>query len=486
LPSITGIELGSDSCVLVRARPRAGRAEVSSFHVIERADWAAHVGNIATELRAQRRSKRFPRHGRVVAWALAEPARRSDPAVRSLLAPLLAAGFRIQHVLTPPEALAEIARTRPQDPGTTGAWMALNAQGAAIAIVRDGLLLFGRTFAWKYSFGAVGPRAEMLQRYSLVSHLAPELRRGIALVRSSHGAIVERAITCGDLPDLRSLTMPLIEELDLEVDTLDSTEGLHAVGRARSDRFAEFAPVLRLATAAATAHVRDGGRTPHVSRILRVAAAAVIITTAGWLAYRYWPEAPARPVADRVATVPLPTPTSGTSPATPPQVRDAVSASGTAAPAITAVPPTTRVSTPETPVAVTPPAPLAPRQSQTPVPPAAASPGVEVAAEAPIATPAPLHSRPSTDPPAVESARARADTSRRKPVPLKDAVPSVDSILISQDRRLAIVEGRILSVGDRVGPRVVVDIERDAVVLQEPSGHQIRILLRPEPGAQWG
>jgi hypothetical protein len=161
---MTGIELGSDSCVLVRARPQSGLAEVSSFHVIERADWAAHAGNVATELHGLRRSKRFPRQARVVAWALTEPARRSDPAVRSLLEPLRAAGFRIEHVLTPPEALAEIARTRPRDPGTAVAWMALNAQGAALAIVRDGQLLFGRTFAWKYSFGAVGPRAEMLQR----------------------------------------------------------------------------------------------------------------------------------------------------------------------------------------------------------------------------------------------------------------------------------------------------------------------------------
>jgi hypothetical protein len=455
---------------------------------MKRSEWSAHAGNIAAELRAQRRSKRFPRQARVVAWALAEPARRSDPAVRLLIEPLLEAGFLIQHVFTAPEALAEIARTRPRDPGTAVAWMALNAQGAAIAIVRDGQQLFGRTFAWQYSVGAVGPRAEMLQRYSLVSHLAPELRQGIARVRSGHGAVVERAITCGDLPDLRSLTMPLIEELDLEVETLDSTEGLDPVGRARSDRFAESAPALRLATAAATARAVDGRRTQQVRPILRIAAAAVIITTGGWLAYRHWPQAPARPVVDHVATVPPPTPTSGTFRATPPPARDAVPSSGPVAPAITAVPPPTRVSPPETSVAVTPSAPsppLTPRPSETSVPSVAASPKVEVAAEPPIIAPAPLHSRPSADVPAAEPATAGHEGARRKPVPLKDPVPSVDSILVSQDRRLAIVEGRILSIGDHVGPRIVVDIERDAVVLREPSGHQIRILLRREPGAQW-
>ena len=40
------------------------------------------------------------------------------------------------------------------------------------------------------------------------------------------GAPVDAVVTCGNLPELRSLTMPLIEELDVEVETLDSLEGL--------------------------------------------------------------------------------------------------------------------------------------------------------------------------------------------------------------------------------------------------------------------
>jgi hypothetical protein len=54
----------------------------------------------------------------------------------------------------------------------------------------------------------------------------------------------------------------------------------------------------------------------------------------------------------------------------------------------------------------------------------------------------------------------------------------VDSILIDQDRRLAVLDGTIVTIGDAVGPRVVVQIERDAVSLREPSGWIVRIPAR--------
>jgi hypothetical protein len=67
-------------------------------------------------------------------------------------------------------------------------------------------------------------------------------------------------------------------------------------------------------------------------------------------------------------------------------------------------------------------------------------------------------------------------------VPLKDPLPRVDSILIDQDRRLAIVDGAIVTVGDAVGPRVVMQIERNAVILREPSGLVVRVTMRAKPG----
>ena len=42
-------------------------------------------------------------------------------------------------------------------------------------------------------------------------------------------------------------------------------------------------------------------------------------------------------------------------------------------------------------------------------------------------------------------------------------------------RRLAIVNGRIVGIGDRVGDFTVAGIERDAVVFLAPSGGRLRV-----------
>jgi hypothetical protein len=64
-------------------------------------------------------------------------------------------------------------------------------------------------------------------------------------------------------------------------------------------------------------------------------------------------------------------------------------------------------------------------------------------------------------------------------IPLKDPLPKLDSILIDQDRRVAVISGRRVGVGDPVGPRVVLRVEQDAIVLREPSGLAVRVELRP-------
>jgi hypothetical protein len=75
--------------------------------------------------------------------------------------------------------------------------------------------------------------------------------------------------------------------------------------------------------------------------------------------------------------------------------------------------------------------------------------------------------------------RATAQSPAAPRVPLKDPLPKIDSILIDQDRRLAVINGRQLAVGDAVGSRVVLQIEQDAVVFREPSGLAVRVELRP-------
>ena len=109
--------------------------------------------------------------------------------------------------------------------------------------------------------------------------------------------------------------------------------------------------------------------------------------------------------------------------------------------------------------------------------PAAAMPGD--AAVDPLTIPAP---------PAIDLASAPAwrrdpflfgDETRsvaRPAVPAPAAArPSVRTILYSAGRRLAIVNGRIVGVGDAVGDYTVSDIEKDAVVFRASSGDRLRV-----------
>ena len=53
--------------------------------------------------------------------------------------------------------------------------------------------------------------------------------------------------------------------------------------------------------------------------------------------------------------------------------------------------------------------------------------------------------------------------------------PAVRTILHSATRRLAIVDGRIVGVGDTVGDYTVADIEKDAVSFTAASGGRLRV-----------
>lgn len=577
----TGIELGPDSCVLVGVRAGRGTANLFALHTIEPGAWPAHDVALATALRDARRKNRLPRRARVVAWGLPQSASPDDPMTRAALRPLLSAGFKIDSVLHPPEALAALASLRPRTAdGTAVAWLALNMHGAAIAIVAHGELLFSRTFDWRYQHGITAPKAQMLQRYSLVSQLAPELRRGIESVRASRGIRVDTAVTCGDLPDLRSLTMPLIEELDLEVETLDSLEGLRLTGRARNDRLVEAVPALRLACAAAVTPDTRRGRS--LTPLLRAAAAVLIVSGVGWLGYAWWMGPGVRPANTATApqqqarTEPMPqaraTPSQQPRTAPPPPTGDAIPQTRAATPTVPNVPRATPTSTApvsqirplpppvvkdtqpvSAPVAQTkvPPASTQPKQvpppaappksvtatpnrntapppvtrsvtptpsgtrkpappssvPSTPAPPPPATsappatpprptpeiPGSTIPQATPTGTvalapiiPAPPVSSSTVSPAATEKRASdrtpAADVTqpppRRRLTPLKDPLPRIDSILIDRERRLAVVNGEIVGVGDAVGPRVVHQIEREAVVFREPSGFDVRVPLR--------
>ena len=420
MASITGIEICPDSCLLTGIHPlRGGDTEVFALRRLEGPYWPTNDQLIAQSLSTIRESERLPRHACVVAWEFDNSDAPEHPVRADVLRSINAAGFHVDSVFPPSRALLRLAMTRQRTSRDVAvAWLAINTCGAAIAIVRGTKLLFERTIRWNYQPDLKTGRAQALQRYLLVARLAPELSHGIDVVRAEYGLPVDLAVTCGDLPELRSLTMPLIEELDLEVETLDSTDGLRAA-RDGMEGFAESAPAMRLAIAA-TLETIAASRRDSIVRALFRAAAVIGLVVAAWAGYAYWSgtRAPSQPREATLESAPRPIATQGRR-----------------------VP--NRATTPEPSASEE-----RPQQSES------ASTDRNTAA----ASPAPQQ-LPTTP-------------------PLKEPLPRIDTVLIDRDRRLAFVDGRVVAVGDTLGSRVVIGIDSDRVVLREPSGRTVTVRVR--------
>ena len=439
MPRLTAIEFSEDTCVVVRVSTRGTSTEVTGVDILDPAAFS-DTESFTDALRQLRTSGRFPRRARVVLWGLEDGAVPSDPGVSSRLEPIVNAGFRIERVVSPCNALAVLARIRVPKPESATIWLAVDPHGVAIVAVRPGELLYSHALPWDSSIGAVGSQARLLQRYSLVSFLAPHVRRAMDVARGKAGGL-DAVVICGTFPDLRSLTMPLIEELDIEVETLDSLSGL-IIKPSLRERLTELAPVIRIACAGALARptrprrpmVEDDRRPAWLPLAAALTLIAIAVIAGLLLIPRYFRSA----------------------------------AQGSRSPDV-------RVA----------------RESPKPQPPMAApaSRPREVPQSQPVRPPAPeertqpTSGRSPSTPPRVQSRDAkplhgpssRADTSRSRP--LKDPLPHVTTILVSADRRFAMVDGRIVSVGDRVGQRTVTAIEPHVVVFREPSGVQIRVGL---------
>jgi hypothetical protein len=278
----TGIELGPYHCVLVRAARRGLRPTVSAASVIGPAEWSGDRESLAAIARASRSANRLPARARVVAWATGE----------SALAPLVEAGFEIEEVLSPPEALLRLARARGLGTGADAiAIVSVNTHGAAIAIVSGGELVSSRTFDWPLGAPIALGRSDLLDRYLIVSQLAPQLEHLIELVRPVYGARVGSVVTCGNLPDMRSLSMLLIQELDIEVDTLDSIELLD------SEEAVSSVTAVQLAAAVAVqAEDPESSPTAGASAIRSSSAALAIVLSAAWAFLQLPGTSPATPL----------------------------------------------------------------------------------------------------------------------------------------------------------------------------------------------
>jgi hypothetical protein len=420
---LTGIEIGPDYCTLVGVRRHRGAVELRGVRVLGSGEWPSDHQARVERLRAVRSTSGFPRDCVVVIW---DEAAAIEP---SPLEALSEAGFRARHLSTPTDALAALARTTPRPTGSQGtAWLALNTNAGAIAVVLNGVLLYSKSFEWAIAAPDERRNAHLLRRYLRVAQTVTELRRAMQAVEDSQHVRVDTVVTCGNFPDLRSMTMPLIERTDLEVETLDSTTGLEFGDRL--EELLQVAASIRLAAAAAVTQT-DEGRPPGIGRAAGVAVAVTLAAVAVWWSYSQRSQAPA-------VTAPGASPSPGvvSMRSGPGEVPEIASSRG---------------STP------------AVDEPGVPVPPADSS-----------AAPAP---RPSEGEPAATSGRVggpEAGVRRRAGEPL----PVVEGVLIAPARRLAVVGGDVVEEGDVVGSRRVLRIEADAVVLRDATGRDVRVPVR--------
>ena len=460
MSGVTGIELGPNYCVLVRGGRPGSHRTVSAAAAIGPSAWPHDRHALVERLGEARTREGLSSRARVVSWRHGHaPAAASSPDAVAMdeaaLAPLIEAGFEIVSVLSPAQALARVVRARQvgAPAGTAVAALSLNSHGAAIAIVSGTEVIHSRNVEWSLGttfVGKRGARSELLDRYLLVAQLAPQLQHDIDLVRPVHGVTVTSVVACGNLPDLRSIAMLLIEEMDIEVETLDSAE-LFDPGVAPAT-FADSVASLQLAAAVASGENRvpvhaESAPTSETSdppvehapkrfwpgaRLQSLAAVAVFAFCTTWSMIQVASSSPARPIF--------------------PNGIDSI-------------------------VAEAVPVPVGNREGQPELRPEATSGRLDAVSSG-IAPSVPASGRRA----AVHEPAIGRQGSRRIPGQISPGglpLPSVDGILIAGSHRLAIVGGTVVAAGDPVGTRAIARIERDGVVLREPSGREIYVAIRP-------
>lgn len=305
---VLGIELGHSRCVLVLVDDRRGThggARAARHHVVRYEDPVS----LARELRRLRVQLRLPRRARVVVWpgssdsgvtpadkpAADAPFAPSAWSLRERLRPIVRAGFRVSGALTPAQAVAALASL---DGGpAVAAGLAVDERGGAIAVVSGDAALLSRELTWKIP--APPPGAPLVDRYAFAAQVAPHLGEAMAAVRRSHAARVERVVLCGSAPALRTLAAPLIEELDVEVETLDGPGAVAADGDADEVAAVQIAAGAALAPPGFAALPRpDRSRGLTLARVMLGAAAAAAVIV---LVLLFWPapqaSTPRRPAA---------------------------------------------------------------------------------------------------------------------------------------------------------------------------------------------
>ena len=292
---LLGIELGPRRCVLVLVEDRretGGTLHATARHVVKYEDPV----RLAESLRRLGAEARLPRRARVVIWpgsgdsgvtpvdsASAAPDFRPGVwQLRERLRPLVRAGFRVDAALVPTEAAAVLASLGSASPAAV---LVVAPEGGALAIVSGGRSLFSRELSWK--FAPPAEDASLVDRYAFAAQVLPLVSHAMGLVGRRQGVRVDRLLLCGSAPNLRMLAAPLIEELDVEVETLDGVGGIQGHD-ADPETWAGFQLAAAAAVAPEEAGIVEGLSRPVLTpvRIFAGAAAAAVVIL---LVLLFWP-----------------------------------------------------------------------------------------------------------------------------------------------------------------------------------------------------
>jgi hypothetical protein len=404
-------------------------------------------------------------------------------ALDAALAPLVGAGIRIDTVLTPAAALLSVARMRRLVDGTEPstedeAFVALEESVGCATLIRGTTMLAARTLPWGY-VDERGGRRLLRPRQEIATRLAGDLAEFVSAARRDPGSLAQISV-CGGVPDLRSMSAQLVERLDVEVEPLDMLFGIDPAGLpASTEPFGDRVAELRLAWAAA-ADARPAidlfrARRYRAARKYgsRAAIAAGIVAGlgVGWLVQDRWAPALPRSAAPRRNVVEQVRPSQPAFTAdrpAPPPVASLPTGLTAQAPAVL---PASNASEP----AVPPPAPLPIRTASVPdvVP---ASTGGQPAPTGPE----PVRSVETTAPPPAAASQGlrSAGPSATRPRPVDVPLPfeaSLSTILFGPERRLAIVDGRIVGEGDEIKGAQIVEITPTSVLLRDAQGRLRRL-----------
>ena len=410
--------------------------------------------------------------------------------------PLYDAGIRVQTIVTPAVALGSLARLRRNisTPDALELYVALEERATCIALTRGRALMASQTrdrgFINEFSAN-LQPRG----RDEIADWLTQAIRDFLDAIGAAPTDITQVCLS-GGLPEMRSMTALLMERLDVEVEPLDSLFRIDAQQLPEpADEFRERGAELRLAWAAAADSppslnlLRARQRQVSKTWLTRgaVAAGAVAALLVGWRVQQsaWWKTTAPRPAATIVpaastepARPPTAPPAAATTrpassaqpapPASPATPQSTAPASNNSSPSPSPSPSTTHPRAP----AIAPSAPAAPGRAPASSPAVPAAPVPGRGSQAPAQPPA-SYAAPSVGQPT-------ARPTSRAAVPLEngfgpDAVQG--TILYSPDRRLAIIDGRIVAPGDEIRGARVVEITPTSVLLRDGQGRLRRLTL---------